>query len=51
MLANLDNLTLTGYSASDFKDKNVAPNTVLLIYKVTVTGRYKEKGFQNHNYA
>jgi hypothetical protein len=51
MLANLDNLTVTNYSATDFTTKNLAPNTVLLIYKVTVTGLFKGHAFQNHNYA
>lgn len=51
MLANLDNLTLTNYSATDFTVKDLAPNTVLLIYKVTVTGLFKGHAFQNHNYA
>jgi len=51
ILANLDNLTLTNYSATDFTAKDLAPNTILLIYKVTVTGFFKRHAFQNHNYA
>lgn len=31
--------------------KHIARNIVLLIYKVTVTGKYKESGFKNNDYA
>ncbi|MFY9559472.1 MAG: nuclear transport factor 2 family protein [Terriglobales bacterium] len=51
ILANLENLTLIDYSATDFRAKHIAPNIVLLIYKVTVTGKYKESGFKNNDYA
>lgn len=51
ILANLDNLTLTDYSPTDFTIRNYAPNMVQLIFKVTVTGTFKGHAFQNHNYA
>jgi hypothetical protein len=51
VLANLDNLTVTDYAPTDFKIRNLAPNTIQLIFKVTVTGTFKGKAFQNHNYA
>jgi hypothetical protein len=46
ILANLDNLTLTSYSPGDFKARTIAPNVVLLIYQVTVIGKYKDHDFQ-----
>ena len=51
VLANLDNLTVTDYTPTDFKIRNLAPNTIQLIFKVTVTGTFKGKAFKNHNYA
>ena len=51
VLANLDNLTLTNYSPTDFKTTILAPNTVLVVYKVTVTGNFKGHAFQNNNYV
>jgi hypothetical protein len=51
VLANLDGLSLTDYSATDFTIKTIAPNIVLLIYKVTVTGSFKGHAFKSDNYA
>lgn len=51
VLANLDNLTVTDYAPTDFKIRNLAPNMIQLIFKVTVSGTFKGKAFQNHNYA
>jgi hypothetical protein len=51
ILANLDILTLTSYSPRDFKAKVVAPDTVLLIFQVTVSGTYKDHPFQADNNA
>ena len=49
--SNLDNLTVTDYAPTDFKIRNLAPNMIQLIFKVTVSGTFKGKAFQNHNYA
>jgi hypothetical protein len=46
ILDNLDHLTLTGYSQSGFKAKQIAPDAVLLIYQATVNGNYDDHGFQ-----
>lgn len=51
VLANLENLTLTDYSPTEFTIRNLAPNLVQLIFKVTVTGTFKGHAFQNYNYA
>jgi hypothetical protein len=51
ILANLDILTLTSYSPRDFKAKVIAPDTVLLIFQVTVSGTYKDHSFQTDNNA
>src|SRR5215467_12130688 len=51
ILANLDILTLTSYSPRDFKPKVIAPDTVLLIFQVTVSGTYKGHPFQADNNA
>jgi hypothetical protein len=51
ILANLDNLTLTSYSPSNFKVKKIAPDSVLLIFQVTVNGKYKDHDFQAESNA
>ena len=51
ILANLDILTLTSYSPRDFKPKVIAPDTVLLIFQVTVSGTYKGHPFKADNNA
>ena len=51
ILANLDILTPTSYSPRDFKAKFIAPDTVLLICQVTVSGTYKGHAFQADNNA
>jgi hypothetical protein len=51
ILANLDNLTLIDYSPHDFKVKKIGPDAVLLIFQVTVTGKYKGHDFRNENNA
>jgi len=51
ILANLDILTLTSYSPRDFKSKVIAPDTVLLIFQVTVRGTYKGHPFKADNNA
>ena len=44
VLANLDNLTVTDYAPTDFKIRNLAPNTIQLIFKVTVHRNLQRKG-------
>ena len=51
ILANLDILMLSSYSPRDFKAKVIAPDTVLLIFQVTVSGTYKDHPFQADNNA
>jgi hypothetical protein len=51
ILANLDILTLSSYSPRNFKAKVIAPDTVLLIFQVTVSGTYKGHPFQADNNA
>ena len=49
VLANMENITLTSYSLRDFKAKRIGPDTVLLIFQVTVTGKYKDHNFGAEN--
>jgi hypothetical protein len=51
ILANLDDLTLTSYSPRDLKAKSIAPDAVLLIFQVTVIGKYKDHDFHADNNA
>jgi hypothetical protein len=51
ILANLDILTLSSYSPRNFKAKVIAPDTVLLVFQVTVSGTYKDHPFQADNNA
>jgi hypothetical protein len=51
ILANLGILTLTSDSPRDFRAKLIAPDFVLLIYQVTVNGKYKDRTFRADNNA
>ncbi len=51
ILANFEDLTLTSYSPSDFRVKNIGLDVMLLIYQVTVNGKYKGNNFQTDNNA
>jgi hypothetical protein len=51
VLANLDHLTLNSYSPTGLKIKKLGSDFVLLIYQVTVNGKYDDHGFENHTNA
>jgi uncharacterized protein DUF4440 len=51
ILANLDILTLSSYSPRNFKARVIAPDTVLLVFQVTVSGTYKDHPFRADNNA
>ena len=51
ILAYLDNVTLTSYSPRDFRARTIAPDVVLLVFQVTVTGKYKGRDFHAENNA
>lgn len=45
ILANLDHLTVTSYSPRNVRVKKLAPDTVMLIFQVTVEGIYDGHNF------
>jgi hypothetical protein len=44
-------MTLSSYSPRNFKAKVIAPDTVLLVFQVTVSGTYKDHPFRADNNA